>query len=359
MCLRWTVWVLMLLFTAQAACIVSDNNTFLVRGQGMLAAPAIVSVTAGGAFPTSDPLKLCVLCAGTSPNASVPTVLLEAGGGAGLGSMVPLMNELARARGVRVCAYDRAGYGFSQSGYPFQNKTRQSLEIFDALSSLGERGPYVCAGHSAGGSACRALRYYFPANISGLVMLDAYCNSGPCNIEVKWNEAWGMPNAYAATYAIRVALTDALRWLAVVALTRAAIAPVQTPNNANSGGNIGWNTQYTHFRPGPNEQAAGEFENLLFTTPNVTGPIPLLVATAGMQDTCADRGFAPESKNCVSWEQQRNASQTEIARYVATSPYGRWTDCGSDCDHGFVQKQPKIAADYVMEVVGAVVRGGA
>ena len=85
-----------------------------------------------------------------------PTVVLQSGAGessAYWGWIAP-----AIARDTRVCVYDRAGRGFSEPAPSAQDGIGAATDLHTLLERGGEHGPYVLAGHSAGGPPSRVLR---------------------------------------------------------------------------------------------------------------------------------------------------------------------------------------------------------
>ena len=76
-------------------------------------------------------------------------------------------------QGVRSCAYDRAGLGFSDPG----PMPRDGLAIVSDLEKLialsGERGPFILCGHSMAGLHMRLFAARNPSLVAGLVMVDA------------------------------------------------------------------------------------------------------------------------------------------------------------------------------------------
>src|SRR5690606_17910094 len=78
-----------------------------------------------------------------------PTVVLEAGLGDGSINFRALQDRLARH--TRTCAYDRAGYGWSEPGPAPRDLATIAAELDALLDGAGEAGPYVLAGHSIGG----------------------------------------------------------------------------------------------------------------------------------------------------------------------------------------------------------------
>ncbi|MGM3307383.1 alpha/beta fold hydrolase [Anabaena sp. WFMT] len=81
-----------------------------------------------------------------------------------------LVEELAKIS--RVCIYDRAGYGSSQSS----NKSRTSEQIVKELHILLKKAeiepPYILVGNSFGSYNMRLYAHYFPEEVLGMVLTD-------------------------------------------------------------------------------------------------------------------------------------------------------------------------------------------
>ena len=111
--------------------------------------------------------RLHINCTGTGS----PTVILDAGlGGTSLDwSKV----QPAVAHFTRVCSYDRAGYGWSDTG-PGPRTSQQIVKELHLLLVHGQiSGPYLLVGHSVGGLNMRLYAYRYPAEVAGMVLLDA------------------------------------------------------------------------------------------------------------------------------------------------------------------------------------------
>ena len=99
-----------------------------------------------------------------------PTVILESGFGANAAAWSKVQ-PLAAAR-YRVCAYDRAGYGFSDPGPLPRDGAAIARDLDHGLRRAGVRGPLVLVGHSAGGLYVRLLAARRGKDVVGLVLVD-------------------------------------------------------------------------------------------------------------------------------------------------------------------------------------------
>ena len=74
---------------------------------------------------------------------------------------------------ARVCAYDRAGMGWSETG-PLPRDGEQVVnELHTLLQNAGVPAPYVLVGASRGGQYARLYAAAFPDEVSGMVLVDA------------------------------------------------------------------------------------------------------------------------------------------------------------------------------------------
>jgi pimeloyl-ACP methyl ester carboxylesterase len=77
------------------------------------------------------------------------------------------------ARGVRSCAYDRAGLGRSDPGPKPRDGHAIVADLEKLLAASGEPGPYIYVGHSMAGIHARLFAGRNPDSIAGLVLVDA------------------------------------------------------------------------------------------------------------------------------------------------------------------------------------------
>jgi pimeloyl-ACP methyl ester carboxylesterase len=77
------------------------------------------------------------------------------------------------ARFTRVCAYDRAGLGYSDTGPSPRTAERIARELALLLDRAGETGPVVMTAASLGAFSARVLASTDAERVAGLVLVDA------------------------------------------------------------------------------------------------------------------------------------------------------------------------------------------
>lgn len=107
-------------------------------------------------------------CAGTGS----PTVILEAGGG-GRGGYGWRTVQSGVAKFTKVCWYDRAGEGWSDSAPSVRNSSMVVNDLHEVLQRIQTHGPIVLVGHSIGGEYIRIYTARFPTEVVGLVLVDS------------------------------------------------------------------------------------------------------------------------------------------------------------------------------------------
>jgi pimeloyl-ACP methyl ester carboxylesterase len=99
-----------------------------------------------------------------------PTVILEA---ANLGMSAHWVRVQQLAQTTRVCAYDRAGLGWSERGPEPRDARQISSELHTLLKGAGTEGPYVLVGHSYGGLYARLYAARYSEEVAGVVLVDS------------------------------------------------------------------------------------------------------------------------------------------------------------------------------------------
>jgi pimeloyl-ACP methyl ester carboxylesterase len=110
--------------------------------------------------------RLHLRCVGTGS----PTVVLDAGlGGTSLDWSL-VQTEMAAT--TQVCAYDRAGMGWSDAGPLPRTPGQIARELHTLLTIAGVPGPYVLVGQSLGGKNVRMFALLYPDQVAGMVLVD-------------------------------------------------------------------------------------------------------------------------------------------------------------------------------------------
>jgi pimeloyl-ACP methyl ester carboxylesterase len=100
-----------------------------------------------------------------------PTVLLDAGSGGFSAQWVRVQRQVSGT--TRVCAYDRAGMGWSEMGPDPRDARQISSELHTLLSEDGIEGPYVLVGHSFGGMYMQTYAARYPDEVAGVALVDS------------------------------------------------------------------------------------------------------------------------------------------------------------------------------------------
>ena len=100
-----------------------------------------------------------------------PTVVAQAG-------LLELSASWARVMpGVegttRICAFDRAGQGWSEESSQPSDGLHAASDLHAVLAAAGETGPYVMVGHSTGGTYALTYAATYPEEVAGMVLVDS------------------------------------------------------------------------------------------------------------------------------------------------------------------------------------------
>lgn len=114
--------------------------------------------------------RLHILCKGA---AAGPTVVFEAGLSQYTANSTYSIAQDAIAPFARVCTYDRAGLGWSDPAPQGWTQAGMVADLHALLAAAGEPRPYVIVAHSMGGLVARTYARTYPADVAGLILLDA------------------------------------------------------------------------------------------------------------------------------------------------------------------------------------------
>jgi pimeloyl-ACP methyl ester carboxylesterase len=113
-----------------------------------------------------DGHKMHMYCAGSG----APTIVLDAGLGDDAVTWAGVQPELAKT--TRVCAYDRAGFGWSDVGPAPRDADHIATELHGLLRQAKIGLPIVLMGHSIAGIYMRDYAAHYPEDLAGMVFVD-------------------------------------------------------------------------------------------------------------------------------------------------------------------------------------------
>ncbi|KAL9649912.1 hypothetical protein ABK040_011385 [Willaertia magna] len=254
--------------------------------------------------------KLHIDCRGEFKE-NIPIIVIDSGLAIASSSVYwkEILNTISQTN--RICAYDRAGYGFSESGY----MPRTSLQIVEDLNQLLQNSNItqniILIGHSFGGLNVRLFASLYKEKVKGLLLVD------PSHEDqfIDFRNATGQPIDKASIDAALAAANLPLninRITTPISSYRMAIFMNQeqllNPYNQQltesdlkkvrfaMGSNAYTNTMYSE---GSNFNTISS-DQVRNARGNGFGDIPLVLLTAGVgiNGTCKEMHMKDDSKDC-------------------------------------------------------------
>lgn len=155
------------------------------------------------AYPPSGMLvdiggySLHIYCKGSGS----PTVVIESGLGDWSSSWKNVQDKVAKKN--RVCTYDRAGLGWSDTGQKPRTAKQFSKELHTLLQKSNISDPIVLVGHSSGGFTARVYSHEFPNQISGIVLVDSMSPKQFTTVAINSHESSNSQNSSPYTLLAR------------------------------------------------------------------------------------------------------------------------------------------------------------
>jgi pimeloyl-ACP methyl ester carboxylesterase len=319
---RWTglvllgVVVLIMILAASGAAYeaimaAGDDERYPARGQ---------RVDVGG-------YRLHIHCVGEGS----PTVVLDAGLGGFSLDWSLVQPELAAT--TRVCAYDRAGYGWSDASPQSRTPGQIVEELHTLLVNAHINGPYVLVAHSAAGKHVRLYANRYAQEVVGIVLVDA---------RHEYVDANRSPDALAAEHKQRHRFQRIIWTAARIGLVRAFWATVW-PKFWPTTGNLTTETRAEigvlqarsqQVKTVLREDALLTHDNAQLSSAASLGNLPLIVLAAG-QNVEQDPLWLPAQQQAA-----RLSSNSKFVVVDGSSHYIHWD-------------QPALVADAIRQVAWA------
>lgn len=139
--------------------------------------------------------QLYMQCEGPQSNLFIPTVLIETDIGSVSYEWVHVAHYLRISNWqVRVCTYDRGGYGNSEPGLKPRDARREALELHHILKLSGEVGPLILVANGYGSFITRLVAKLRSSSVLAMILVDAIHE----NQEVQYAKALGWSSAELA-----------------------------------------------------------------------------------------------------------------------------------------------------------------
>jgi pimeloyl-ACP methyl ester carboxylesterase len=275
--------------------------------------------------------------------AGSPAVILESGGLSWSLDWHLVQSEVAKF--TRVCSYDRAGFGWSDPG----PKPRSSAQIVSELHALLEKAeiqpPYILVGASFGGHITRLFARQYPAQVAGLILLDARHEA----INEKMPPAWHKSEKVGAGMLRGMLLASragVLKFLGRLMGEKAAppILPKLPAELRPVYIEVGFRPKF--FQANLDEYAAiAESDRQLGETGGLGG-LPLTVIRHGLPTLFAQMPAAPARQAEQVWQ----SLQTALAKLSSNSRQVVAEKSG----HNIPVEQPEIAVDEIRQMVETI-----
>jgi pimeloyl-ACP methyl ester carboxylesterase len=269
-----------------------------------------------------------------------PTVVLESGLDT-YGSLAWAAVHDSIALTTRVCAYSRAGIMWSDAAAKLWTSGDAALDLHAALAAGGETGPWIIVAHSLGGPYTMIFTKMYPADVAGLVFVDA---SHPDQF-VRFREATGkmlLPSPTMVHIGAAVAWSGLVRLMPSPPMSVAWPEPIRlvTPS----------------FVPVSVRALAREIEGIPATLEAAAGlhsldARPLVVLTAGRSKS--DVELREMSLTPAQGERLAAASralQNDLATWSRRSRH----EVVPDASHYIQFDRPGVVINAVREVVSTV-----
>lgn len=284
-----------------------------------------------------------------------PTVVLIAGSSGLSIDWVFLQKQVATF--ARVCSYDRSGTAWSDLG-PYPHTLAQKIfELHLLLQKSGESTPLVLVGHSYGGRLARLYASTYPAEVTGMVLVDAGHEDSLMSINGKlvreWELATGEPvPPPKASDPLRVEhLPPDLRKQLEAAAAQAADQPVGAPFTRlppDLQRMRAWATAQVKSSAANNSRFNGDevlaLKKARAAALHPLGNIPLVVLTRGIP-------IDPDAERGVEREEERLRHQADLA---ALSRRGRQRAAARSTGHHIHIEEPEIVVEAIREVLHSI-----
>lgn len=272
-----------------------------------------------------------------------PSVIFECGGASWSMDWNLVQTEVAKF--TSACSYDRAGFGWSESGPNPRTSEQIVTELHSLLSKAVIKKPFILVGASFGGHTVRLFAKKYPDEVAGIILLDARHEA----IDSKMPPAWHKLQAAGKgmyKFMLLASRAGVLKLLGKLMGAKAAppILPKLLPEIRPVYLEVGFQPNY--FQSNLDELAASAESDKQLSTSGSLGDIPLIVIRHGIPDLFANMPVEQAKQAEIVWQELQ-------ADLVKLSSNGRML-VAEKSGHGIQIDQPTIVVDTIHEMVNAI-----
>jgi pimeloyl-ACP methyl ester carboxylesterase len=275
-----------------------------------------------------------------------PTVILESGGASW--SLDWNLVQIEIAKFTSVCSYDRAGFGWSDSGPKPRSSGQIVLELHTLLTKAEIKKPYILVGASFGGHTVRLFAKKYPEEVAGIILLDARHES----INTKMPPAWKKLEVAGKgmyQFMLLASRSGALNLLGKLMGEKAAppIVMKLPPEIQHTYLEVGFQPRY--FQSNLDELAASGESDKQLSVSGSLGNIPLTVIRHGIPDLFASMPAEQARQAEIVWQEL----QAELAKLSSNSQMLIAEKSG----HGIQIDQPGLVVDAIRQMIESIRNG--
>lgn len=295
-------------------------------------------------FDVGGGRKMNMYCSGKGP----VTVVFDAPSGDAGWSWHRVQPEVAKH--ARACVFDRAGLGFSDAVKAPNTSESVAADLHKLLAAAGEKAPYILVGNSLGGANVQVYTYRYPAEVKGLVLVEAQHEDETARLnkvtDGKIKQIYAMvagQNQYCLAAAKKGFAKDA------EAQKNCIGEPLQTFGPELGAAMLASGTKLSYWRANAAEYAAIPISDAqLRKLRRPLGDMPLVVLTRGVSPYAVPD--QPQSAMNKATEDENFAVQKEFTKLSTRSTQRIVPGAG----HVIQADKPEAVVDAVLEVLKQV-----
>jgi pimeloyl-ACP methyl ester carboxylesterase len=265
-----------------------------------------------------------------------PTVILEAGLHDFSVFWALVQPEVAEFS--RVCVYDRAGFGWSESSPYARTSETMVTELHALLVNADEPGPYVLVGHSFGGALVRLYAHHHPDEVAGMVLVDAAQEELFTRIPELRTASVQMSRLFRTLVPLRSAGLLALlpKFIPNRGLPDEALAQYRA---------ILATTEYLETSIVDAEMFENNLAQVAAANINSFGNLPLIVISNGLWKPLSEIPGVSGDENQQAWQ----TMQSELLTFSSNSQQV----IAEQSEHFIQLQQPQLVIDAIRDIVQA------